>query len=138
MQSVYNKFMLTRELVEEDKDAYEEVAIHPLQSWVWGQFRQKTGVEVVRIGNFEGEKLLSGFQLTFHQLPQLPYTIGYFPKGVLPDKQMLESLTLIGNKKNAIFIKLEPNVIQTSDFRLQTIWLNLLNLYLPNTLFIWI
>jgi len=107
--------MLIRELNKEDKTAYENIATHPLQSWAWGNFRQKTGVEVVRIGNFEGEKLLSGFQLTFHQLPKLPYSIGYFPKGKLPDKQMIDSLIHIGLEKNAIFIKLEPNVIRSNN-----------------------
>ena len=86
---------------------------HPLQSQAWGQFRQAMGIDVVRI---------HGWQLTFHKLPLLPYTIGYFPKGPVPTKEMLAALETLGKQKHAIFIQLEPNVradLQPTTYNLQ-------------------
>jgi lipid II:glycine glycyltransferase (peptidoglycan interpeptide bridge formation enzyme) len=75
--------------------------LHPLQSEGWGEFRKKTGVEVIRINNL---------QLTIHPLPYTKYAIGYLPKGPDIDKKMLDVLLEIGKKENCIFIQLEPNI----------------------------
>lgn len=74
---------------------------HPLQSFEWGEFRKKTGVKVIRGTNF---------QLTIHKIPHAPWAIGYFPKGPLPNKEMIKTLKQIGEENNCIFIQLEPNV----------------------------
>ncbi len=113
----YNELMLIREVLETEKDDYDRQVNHPLQSWAWGDFRQKTGVKVIRLGSFEGKKLLSGFQLTIHPVPQTNYTIGYFPKGPLPDLPMLETLKKIGKSENCLFIKLEPNIFPQGETR---------------------
>ena len=102
--------MLTRELSVEEKDDFNKVVTHPLQSWEWGAFRQKTGVVVRRFGNFEKNKLVSGFQIFFHSIPKTPYTIGYLPKGPLPKPEDLLLLGDIAKNHNCIFIKLEPNI----------------------------
>lgn len=78
---------------------------HPLQSEAWGEFRTSMGIDV--------ETIESGL-LTFHKIPHTPWTIGYFPKGPLPTKEMIDELTRLGRIKNAIFIQLEPNVAQAS------------------------
>jgi len=82
---------------------------HPLQSKEWADFRKKSGVKVVRGTNF---------QLTIHKIPCLPagkaytpWTIGYLPKGPIPDKKMIKELEKIGKEEKCIFIQLEPNVI---------------------------
>lgn len=80
---------------------------HPLQSEAWGQFRSVMGIDVVR---------LQDWQLTFHKLPFLPYTIGYFPKGPNITRAMLDALEKLGKEKRAIFIQLEPNVVDHSSF----------------------
>ncbi len=74
---------------------------HPLQSWEWGEFRKKTGIRVIRE---------EGFQMTIHQIPHMPWNIGYLPKGNLPDKKLISKLTEIGKKEKCIFIQLEPNI----------------------------
>ena len=74
---------------------------HPLQACEWGQFREKTGIKVIRDDDF---------QLTIHKIPKLPFSIGYLPKGNLPDKKLVEKLREIGKENNCIFIQLEPNV----------------------------
>lgn len=74
---------------------------HPLQSPEWGKFREKTGIKVIRRGDW---------QLTIHKIPHLPFTIGYFPKGPLPNKEIIAELEKIGREEQCIFIQLEPNV----------------------------
>ncbi len=74
---------------------------HPLASFEWGEFRKKTGIKVIRE---------NGFQMTIHKIPYMPWSIGYLPKGNLPDKQLVEKLKKIGKENNCIFIQLEPNI----------------------------
>ena len=75
--------------------------MHPLQSPKWGEFREKTGVKVVRE---------NGLQITIHPVPHTKFTIGYLPKGPEINQAMLNELLEIGKKENCIFIQLEPNV----------------------------
>ncbi|MBI3984362.1 MAG: peptidoglycan bridge formation glycyltransferase FemA/FemB family protein [Candidatus Levybacteria bacterium] len=75
--------------------------IHPLQHPFWGEFREKTGVEVVRENDL---------QLTIHSIPYTNYKIGYFPKGGDITQKMLDDLYKIGKNNNCIFIQIEPNV----------------------------
>jgi len=111
--------MLIREVLESEKEKFDQVVNHPLQSWAWGEFRQKTGIKVIRLGKFDDQKLIAGYQVTIHRLPFSSYSVGYFPKGPLPDKLIIDSLKKIGRAENCLFIKLEPNVVyhpQTDKF----------------------
>lgn len=71
-------------------------------------------MDVVRVGHFSGSKMTKAYQLTFHKVPKLNYTVGYFPKGPMPDATMVDCLSTIGREKNAAFIKIEPNVERLS------------------------
>jgi lipid II:glycine glycyltransferase (peptidoglycan interpeptide bridge formation enzyme) len=102
--------MLIRPIRQEEKELFNKVVRHPLQSWEWGQFREKTGLEVERIGFFDKGKLVNGIEITFHPIPVIGKTAGYIPKGFMPDEEQLGALTQIGKQHNAVFIKLEPNV----------------------------
>src|SRR5260221_247388 len=102
--------MTIRPITPEEKNNYNSVVTHPLQSYEWGEFREKTGIKVIRRGFFENNKLVSGFTLTLHPIPHTPWTIGYLPKGDLPTSKLIEALTQIGKEKKCIFIQLEPNV----------------------------
>ncbi len=93
--------------------AFNTVVNHPLQSYAWGEFREKSGVKVIRRGIYEKDKLVSGFQLTIHKIPHTNYTIGYLPKGSLPTKAIIEELKKIGKEEKCIFIQLEPNSIKS-------------------------
>ncbi len=76
-------------------------AKHPLQSKEWGEFREKTGLKVVRDGEI---------QVTIHKLPYTPWSIGYCPKGPMPDESQVETLKKIACENSCIFIKCEPKV----------------------------
>jgi len=96
-------------ILKEQPENYNELATHPLQSWQWGEFRKDQGVAVVRLGIFQKAKLMQVFQITFHQIPHLPFSIGYLPKSSRPSKEVINKLKEIGQEKKAIFIKIEPN-----------------------------
>lgn len=92
-----------------EKMQWNSIATHPLQSWEWGEFRERMGIDVVRLGVYKNNTLTDIIQLTFHKIPYTPFTIGYFPKGSIPTPEMIDSLQKIGKEKKAIYIQLEPN-----------------------------
>lgn len=107
--------MIVREVLEEEKKQFNQLATHPLQSWEWGEFRQQTGLKVIRLGAFEGKKIKAAYQLTVHPLPKINNNVLYFPKGPLPDKIMLQALQKLGEEEKAVFIKMEPNIRENLD-----------------------
>lgn len=94
-----------------EKKSFDKLAAHPLQSWAWGEFREKTGVAVLRLGRYQKNKLVETAQITIHKVPHLPFSIGYWPKGVVPSKLMVEAVKKELRKRNAIMVKLEPNIL---------------------------
>ncbi len=107
--------MVVRPVSPDETDFFDKVVTHPLQSFAWGNFRAQTGMAVERIGIFDNGKLQSGYQVTFHDVPHTSYTIGYVPRGSMPDEVMLRSLEDLGRRHNALFIKLEPNISAPMD-----------------------
>ena len=102
--------MVIRPVDTSERQMYDDVVHHPMQSWAWGDFRRMTGVDVERYGAFEGQKIVSGLQVTFHPIPHTTFTMGYFPKGQMPDEEQLLALKELGRRKKALAIKMEPNV----------------------------
>jgi len=93
-----------------DSKKLNKIAQHPLQTWEWGEFRRKTGNEVL--------ETKYGI-ITIHKLPFTNYKLGMFLKGPEPTSEMLHDLKEIGKKNNLIFIKLEPAVGFHSDVPLE-------------------
>jgi lipid II:glycine glycyltransferase (peptidoglycan interpeptide bridge formation enzyme) len=83
---------------------------HPLQSLEWGEFRKKTNVKIIRGENF---------QVSIHPVFKTGLTIGYLPKGPMPDKKLIEELRRIGKQEKCVFIQLEPNIEAISNFKFQ-------------------
>ena len=96
-----------------NKKLYDAKSVHPLQSWDWGQARQKMGIEVLRLGEFNKDQPINVFQLTFHKIPYTPFTIGYVPRSVIPSENVLSVITEQGRIRKALFIKIEPYVIKS-------------------------
>ncbi len=103
--------MIVREVRDEEKNSYNRLAGHIIQSWEWGEFRKAVGLNLVRLGHFEEDKMVLAYQLTFHKIPLFSQLVGYLPKGPLPNEDMIHALRDLGKSKGAAFIKLEPNVI---------------------------
>lgn len=102
--------MLIRPIRPEDKDQFNKVVNHPQQSWEWGEFKRATGTNVERVGFFEKGELKKALQVTFHPLPVIGRTAGYYPKGFMPDEDQLAALKQLGQAHHALFIKMEPNI----------------------------
>ncbi len=98
-------------ITPDQKDDYNRVVTHIMQSWEWGEFRQKMGIPVLRYGLFQNNKLLKAFQITLHQIPFTHQFVGYLPKGPLPDKELAEALDHIGKQHKCAFIKVEPDIL---------------------------
>src|SRR5260221_10700546 len=95
----------------DEKKQWNSIASHPLQSWEWGEFRAAMGLDVIRLGVFEKNKLVQVWQMTFHPIPHTPFTVGYFPKGPTPTEEMLKELQIQGQKKHAVYIQMEPDTL---------------------------
>jgi lipid II:glycine glycyltransferase (peptidoglycan interpeptide bridge formation enzyme) len=109
------------QISNENKDNYNKLVTHPLQSYEWGEFREKEGIKVIRRGFIDENKLTSSFQLTIHKVPRTNFTIGYLPKGDMPTEKLMYELKQIGKEENCIFIQLEPNVTtRHSDSRIDS------------------
>lgn len=89
---------------------FDKATNHIIQSFEWGEFRKKTGVQVRRIGVFEGKILKAACQITFHPLSLGKFTVGYLPKSNIPNPAVCDYLKKVGQEEKAIFIKLEPEV----------------------------
>lgn len=103
--------MIIRPITLEEKDRFNSVASHPLQSWEWGEFRKATGQELERFGMFDDSgQMKEALSVTFHSIPIFGGTAGYVPKSSRPTPEMLQALQELGRRHNSVFIKLEPNV----------------------------
>lgn len=102
--------MKIRVVRKSEQEAFDQVAVHPLQSWAWGEFRERQGQKVVRLGAWKKEKLVAGIQMMIHQLPHLPWTVGYVPRGVMPNRAVVDEIRKEARKHRCIFVKLEPNI----------------------------
>lgn len=103
--------MIIKDITNNNREEFNSIVNHPLQSFEWGEFREKTGIKVIRRGVYEKDGLVDAFQLTIHKIPHVPFNVGYLPKGNLPSKEIIEELVKIGQEENCIFIQLEPNLI---------------------------
>src|SRR5579871_1131580 len=102
--------MQIEHVTNNQREAFNSVATHPLQAYEWGEFREATGLHVIRRACVENKKMTQSFQLTIHPIPKLQWNIGYLPKGFLPTIELVRELYKIGKENKCIFIQLEPNV----------------------------
>ena len=107
---------MVRLATEKDKEKYNDYAGHVMQSWEWGEFREKTGNKIIRIIE-ENKNNWNVFSFTIHKIPKTKFYIGYMPKSVWPSEEVLKFLETFAKKENIVFIKIEPN-IELENFRL--------------------
>src|SRR3990167_5632427 len=111
------KFMIIKTVDATLRQDFDKIAIHPLQSWSWGEFREKLGQKIIRLGKFQDNELIEGIQISIHQIPGTKLTIGYCPRGIIPDKEWIDAVKSEVKKYNCIFVKFEPNVTATHENR---------------------
>lgn len=104
-----------RPLDSQQKNQHNKLATHIMQSWEWGEFRKSLGTPLLRYGLYEGDKLARVFQLTLHKIPFAKSFVGFLPKGPFPDQDLAQALTQIGKAQGCIFIKTEPDILESAD-----------------------
>ena len=107
--------MIVRNILPNEKEKYNKIVTHPVQSWEWGEFRIRGGVEVVRLGLFNGSELKEAVSATLHEIPNyLPiiggYKVLYMPRCLKPRKEMVEGIKKMAIENKVIFAKIEPNI----------------------------
>jgi len=100
----------TKFLTAEYREEFDSLVSHPIQSWIWGDFKENMGAVPERIGFFEDGKLKSGIQIIFSKIPKTNYTVGIASKTLMPEFKHIEALKEAAKKHRAVFIKVEPDV----------------------------
>lgn len=103
-----------RPISPNQKNQYNKLVTHIIQSWEWGEARISLGLPLLRYGLFKNNRLSKAFQLTLHKIPFFNQYVGYLPKGPLPDNELFKALNEIGKMHHCAFIKLEPDVLAST------------------------
>ncbi|MFA5749964.1 MAG: peptidoglycan bridge formation glycyltransferase FemA/FemB family protein [Candidatus Shapirobacteria bacterium] len=126
--------MITRLLIEEDKNRYSSLAKHPVQTWEWGEFQKNQGHKVFRFGVFNQDKMVSAYTVSFHQISKTKFSIGTILRGPIVDEDMLKNVKKIAQEQNAIFVKFEPDISKTdSDMQFSDLYVSPKVAFYPNT-----
>jgi lipid II:glycine glycyltransferase (peptidoglycan interpeptide bridge formation enzyme) len=104
----------------EDWNAFvaREPSFALLQSWKWGELKERLGWKAFRIAVEENGQIVAGAQMLVRFLPPVPLvSIAYIPRGplgcwldetIIP--QLLSELHRIAKRHRAIFLKIEPSL----------------------------
>lgn len=96
---------------------------HPLQSWTWGEFKSRWGWSFLPFllqvhSNPHDEPPQAAAMVLRRRLPKTKFSILYVPKGPILDynnpqlrRVMLAQLEELARLENAIFVKIDPDVI---------------------------
>lgn len=95
-------------------------AAHPLQSWAWGAFKSRWGwsMKALALPGAEGHEAAA--LVLRRQLPRLPFSFLYVPKGPLfaygdagLRERVLDDLQALARRERAIFVKIDPDVVSS-------------------------
>lgn len=102
--------MSIKKVTEKQKSTFNKRAVHPLQTWEWGEFRKETGNEIVRLQVKSG-KVTDSLQVVITKIPRTGLGIGTVLRGPMPTKEIVSELLKVAEEKNLVFIKLEPDYV---------------------------
>ncbi len=109
-----------RLVIETEKENFNKMVVHPLQSWAWGDFRKESGNEVVRFVNAHKKTIIDSYQLLLHRIPHTKFRIGTLIKCPKPTKELFLFLKKLAEDNNVIFIKLEPFIDKSAAGKTQS------------------
>jgi peptidoglycan pentaglycine glycine transferase (the first glycine) len=89
-----------------------------LQSWEWGEFKEKLGWKVIRTAVEQQGRIVAGAQILIKPAPLGLFSIAYVPRGPVGkwlDEEtapcLLDELHQVARCKRAIFLKIEPPLL---------------------------
>lgn len=94
---------------------------HPLQSWVWGEFKSRWGWSMKALALPGGSGGYAAAALVLRrQFPGLPFSFLYVPRGPLfaygdavLRERVLDDLQALARRERAIFVKIDPDVVRS-------------------------
>ncbi|MDR3575110.1 MAG: peptidoglycan bridge formation glycyltransferase FemA/FemB family protein [Anaerolineaceae bacterium] len=109
-------------VTENQKDEWDAIAIREsffalMQSWEWGNCKEKMGWKTFRIGVEDNGEIIAGAQLLIRNLPLGIGTIAYLPRGPIGNwmdediaTALFSKINQIAQNNKAIFLRMEPAV----------------------------
>jgi len=89
-----------------------------LQTWEWGEFKERLGWKVYRIAIREQGRIIAGAQMLIRSLLSELASVAYIPRGPIGNwleapiaSQLLSELHRVARRHRAIFLKIEPPLI---------------------------
>jgi peptidoglycan pentaglycine glycine transferase (the first glycine) len=90
---------------------------HVLQTWEWGDFKSRWGWQPKRLLFEEDGQIVAAAQILRRQLPRIPLSVAYVPKGPVLDydntlrlHQLLSILEQQAKEQRSLFIKIDPDL----------------------------
>lgn len=90
---------------------------HALQSWDWGEFKQRWGWNPFRLAFFADDVPVAVAQILRRQIPRTPWSMVYVPKGPIFRQddlsvaaEILAQLETVARERRALFMKIDPDV----------------------------
>lgn len=87
-----------------DRQKWDAKAEHPMQAWMWGEFRQKMGNDISRVVG--GQQ----YQIIWSRVPYSPWWFGYIPMSKLPTESDMQIIKNEAITQRALGVRMEPNV----------------------------
>lgn len=107
---------------EWDAFALREPMFALLQSWEWGEIKERMGWKVFRLAVRDGDALVAAAQVLVKHLPINQTSIAYVPRGPIgrwdnpeASKFILMALHQVAASENALFLRVEPPLLQNID-----------------------
>ena len=102
--------------------ASREQSFALLQSWEWGEFKEKMGWKAFRIALEERGLFIAGAQMLVKSLPLGLASVAYIPRGPIGNwvnddvsPRLFNELHQIAKNNRAIFLKIEPSLLYNPD-----------------------
>jgi peptidoglycan pentaglycine glycine transferase (the first glycine) len=109
-----NKYKI-KEINSISKSDWDRFVYYPTQSFSWSISRQKNGNEILKIGIYEDDILISNVLIILKKIPFLNKKIAYIFKGEIYNESVYKELVSFGLKKNIIAYIFEPNFSDKSN-----------------------
>jgi peptidoglycan pentaglycine glycine transferase (the first glycine) len=96
-----------------------------MQSYEWGEFKERLGWKAIRLAVLRQGQIIASAQLLIKPVPLCLFSVGYVPRGPLVDWEntatttvLLEGLHQVARRHRALFLRIEPPVLYSSQAHL--------------------
>lgn len=132
MQSkVYKRLTTAQELSEWNNFLASTKECPILQSVEWGDFKQHFGWTPIRLGAFNGERLVGGISILKRKIPLPGKTLFYAPRGPVLEPfdaetftGLIQKIRALAKEHNAVALKIDPEIEETDSGKIRLITQN--------------